>query len=75
MYASQEYNEWTSHSLIARFSDLDVCKLCLKKHKGVLYKYHLKHIKTLDLAFEASIDLGKFDDALEYGLELIECYQ
>ncbi|ERL87192.1 histone-lysine N-methyltransferase SMYD3 isoform X1 [Dendroctonus ponderosae] len=54
---------------------LDVCKICLKKHKGVLYKHHLRHIKTLDLAFEASIDLGKFDDALQYGLELAECYE
>lgn len=65
------YQKYFSYDLI----DLDVCKVCLKKQKGVLYKFHLKHIKVLDLAFESSIDLEAFDSALEYGLELIECYR
>lgn len=55
-------------------ADLDVCKICLKKHKGILNKFHLRHVKVLDLAFEASIDLEDFDSALEYGLELIHSY-
>ncbi|XP_030755514.1 histone-lysine N-methyltransferase SMYD3 isoform X2 [Sitophilus oryzae] len=53
---------------------LDVCRVCLRKQEGVLYKYNLKHIKMLDLAFESSIDLEAFDIAAEYGLKLIECY-
>lgn len=53
---------------------LDVCKVCLSKQRGVLNKSHLRHIKTLDLAFEGSIDLGDFDSALKYGLELVDGY-
>ncbi|XP_072385972.1 histone-lysine N-methyltransferase SMYD3 isoform X2 [Diabrotica undecimpunctata] len=53
---------------------LDVCKVCLKKQKGVLYKYNVKHIKTLDLAFDSSIEFGKFEEATEYGLQLIKSF-
>ncbi|XP_060526173.1 histone-lysine N-methyltransferase SMYD3-like isoform X2 [Cylas formicarius] len=49
--------------------------LCLKRHQQVLFKFHLKHVKVLDLAFESAIDLGLFDEALQYGLELIEAYR
>uniref|UniRef100_A0A6P7GVB7 Histone-lysine N-methyltransferase SMYD3-like n=1 Tax=Diabrotica virgifera virgifera TaxID=50390 RepID=A0A6P7GVB7_DIAVI len=53
---------------------LDVCKVCLKKQKGILYKYNVKHIKTLDLAFDSSIEFGKFEEATEYGLQLIKSF-
>lgn len=56
-------------------SDLDVCNVSLKKQKGVLYKNNIKHIKMKDLAFDSSIDFGKFEDALEYGLELVDSFQ
>lgn len=57
------------------FTDLDVCKICLKKQEGVLYKYNIQHVKILDLAFESSIDLGQWDDARLFGTELIEGYR
>ncbi|XP_074028951.1 SET and MYND domain containing, class 3 isoform X3 [Leptinotarsa decemlineata] len=50
---------------------LDVCEVCLRKQEGVLYKYNVKHVKMLDLVFDSSIEFGKFDEALKYGLELI----
>ncbi|CAH1099652.1 unnamed protein product [Psylliodes chrysocephalus] len=53
---------------------LDVCEVCLKKQKNVFYKYNVKHIKTMDLAFDSSIEFGKFDDATEYGLHLIKSF-
>lgn len=53
---------------------LDVCEVCLKKQKGVFYKYNVKHIKTLDLAFDSSIEFGKFDDAVAYGLQLVKSF-
>ncbi|XP_050296379.1 histone-lysine N-methyltransferase SMYD3 [Anthonomus grandis grandis] len=53
---------------------VDVCKVCLKKHHKLLYKHHLRHVKILDTAFESAIDLSNFDQALEYGLQLIENY-
>ncbi|KAL1489651.1 hypothetical protein ABEB36_013595 [Hypothenemus hampei] len=61
-------------SLMKNTTYLDVCKICLKKQKGLLYKYNLKHIKTQDLAFDACINLNDFDTALVYGIELTESY-
>lgn len=54
--------------------DLDVCLVCLNKHKGYLYKYNVKHVKILDLAFDSSIEFGKFDEATKYGLQLIKSF-
>ncbi|XP_018566236.1 histone-lysine N-methyltransferase SMYD3 [Anoplophora glabripennis] len=53
---------------------LDVCKVFLKRHEGLLYKYNVKHVKMLDMAFESSIEFGKFQDATQYGLQLIKSY-
>nr|CAI5868987.1 unnamed protein product [Callosobruchus analis] len=55
-------------------SYLDVCNVCLKKQEGLLYEYNIRHVKTLDLAFDSSIDLGKFDDATQYGLGLVNSF-
>lgn len=51
--------------------DLDICKMCLKKQQGFLSSVNLMHVKTLDLAFESSIQLGLWDDAEEYGIRMI----
>lgn len=43
----------------------------VKRQKGYLHPFNVWYLKTLDLAFESSIDVGKWDEALEYGNELI----
>ncbi|XP_030567936.1 histone-lysine N-methyltransferase SMYD3 [Drosophila novamexicana] len=50
---------------------LDVCKVCLAKQRGVLHPLNVWHVKTLDAAFEAAINVGKWTDALEYGQQLL----
>ncbi|KAL3280383.1 hypothetical protein HHI36_017870 [Cryptolaemus montrouzieri] len=51
---------------------LDACQICLEKQKGLFHKFNIKYVKTLDLAFESSIDFGKFEDAKKFGFHLIE---
>ncbi|XP_017770088.1 PREDICTED: histone-lysine N-methyltransferase SMYD3 isoform X2 [Nicrophorus vespilloides] len=54
---------------------MDVCKFCLQKQRGVLHKFNVQYVKTLDLAFQACIDFGQWNDAREFGEELIEGYK
>ncbi|XP_049821689.1 histone-lysine N-methyltransferase SMYD3 [Aethina tumida] len=72
----KEVMEFTTAQIesMKQFTYLDTCKLCLDKHKGVLYRHNLKHVKILDLAFESSIDFQLFNNAKEYGLELIDSF-
>ncbi|XP_017470648.1 PREDICTED: histone-lysine N-methyltransferase SMYD3 isoform X1 [Rhagoletis zephyria] len=49
----------------------DVCKLCLAKQKGFIHPLNIWHVKTLDAAFEAAIDVLKWREALEFGKELV----
>ncbi|KAI8125316.1 hypothetical protein FF38_09224 [Lucilia cuprina] len=50
---------------------LDVCKVLMKKQQEVLHPLNVWYIKTLDAAFEAAIDVGKWPEALEYGKKLL----
>lgn len=43
----------------------------MNKQRGVLHQFNVSFLKTLDLAFESAIDVGKWDLALEYGHELL----
>ncbi|XP_970424.2 histone-lysine N-methyltransferase SMYD3 isoform X1 [Tribolium castaneum] len=52
----------------------DVCEICLKKQEGVLHKFNIKHVKTLDLAFQSSIDFQKWDFARKFALELVDAF-
>lgn len=52
-------------------ADLDVCVVMLAKQRGCLHSLNVWHVKTLDLAFESAINVGKFDEALEFGNELV----
>lgn len=52
-------------------ADLDVCRVMLEKQRGCLHALNVWHVKTLDLAFESDINVGKFDEALEFGNELV----
>lgn len=45
--------------------------MCLKKQNGYVHPLNLLQVKTLDLAFESSIQLGIWEDAEEYGTRLI----
>lgn len=48
-----------------------MCQLLLKRQKHVLHPLNVWHVKTLDHAFESAINVGKWDDAIEYGNELL----
>lgn len=50
---------------------LDICKICLNKHKNVLHPMNLWHIQTLDCAFDSAIQINNWADALIYGPRLI----
>lgn len=43
----------------------------LKKQRNVLHPFNVWHVKTLDLAFEGAINIGKLEEALEFGNELL----
>lgn len=45
--------------------------MLIKKQMGVLHKLNVYRLKTLDLAFESAIDVGKWEDALRFGIDLI----
>lgn len=49
----------------------DVCQILFKRQKGILHPYNVWYLKTLDIAFETAIDAGKWDEACEYGTELL----
>lgn len=51
--------------------DRDICSMLLEKQRGVLHRLNVFYLKTLDLAFESTIDDGKYDEALAYGIELL----
>lgn len=52
-------------------TDLDICSILVGKQRGILHQMNVLRLKTLDLAFESAIDVEKWDEALEYGTELI----
>lgn len=61
-----------SHFYFLNFTeDLDVCKVTLSKQEEILHDFNVRKIKTLDLAFEACIDLQRWEDALSYGIKLL----
>lgn len=45
--------------------------MLLHKQTNVLHQMNIYRLKTLDLAFESAIDVGKWDEALRYGNDLI----
>ncbi|XP_055307326.1 histone-lysine N-methyltransferase SMYD3 isoform X2 [Sitodiplosis mosellana] len=50
---------------------LDICSILVKRQRGVLHRMNIWFLKTLDLAFESAIDFEKWNEALEYGIELL----
>lgn len=72
-----EVEDFTRHQLqiMKDIIYLDVCKICLKKQQGLFHPLDLLHVKVLDLAFESSIEMGQWEQALEFGEELVLGYQ
>ncbi|KAH8305325.1 hypothetical protein KR044_005050, partial [Drosophila immigrans] len=69
----EEITKLTQSSLdsMKEVAYLDMCKMCLAKQTGVLHPLNVWHVKTLDAAFEAAIDVGKWSDALAFGQQLL----
>lgn len=57
--------------VIFSYTDLDICSVLVKRQRGILHQFNVSFLKTLDLAFESAIDVEKWDDALEFGQELL----
>jgi SET and MYND domain-containing protein len=47
----------------------------MKKQQGLFHHLDLLHVKVLDLAFESSIEMGQWEEAAEYGQELVPGFQ
>lgn len=43
----------------------------MKEQQNVLHAFNVWHLKTLDHAFESAINVGKWDEAVDYGNELL----
>ncbi|XP_058449931.1 histone-lysine N-methyltransferase SMYD3 [Malaya genurostris] len=54
---------------------LDMCQICLKKQENVLHYYNVWYLKTLDHAFESAINMEKWEDAISYGLRLVNGFK
>ncbi|XP_065209555.1 uncharacterized protein Smyd3 [Planococcus citri] len=50
---------------------IDVCEMTLKKQINVLHEYNVRRVKIMDLAFEACINLERWEDAFKYGRQLL----
>ncbi|EZA50042.1 histone-lysine N-methyltransferase SMYD3 isoform X2 [Ooceraea biroi] len=73
----REVTDFTAHQLekMKTVAYLDVSKICLKKQKGVLHRFNVQHVRTLEMAHIAAMNLGRWEDAELYGKELAPGYQ
>lgn len=53
------------------YIDLDICSTLVARQRNVLHRMNVWFLKTLDLAFESAIEVERWDEALEYGIELL----
>lgn len=56
-------------------SYLDVCRYCLSKQEGLLHPLNVMRAETLDLAFEANIEIGNWKEACLCAEQLIPCFK
>ena len=56
-------------------TDLDVCRIVLKKQSDLFHPLNLLRAKTFDAAFESAIELGQWEDAVVYGKILLPAFQ
>ncbi|XP_046817010.1 histone-lysine N-methyltransferase SMYD3 isoform X1 [Vespa crabro] len=71
-----EVKEFTAHHLqdMKNMAYLDVSKICLKKQEGVLHTFNIQYVRTLEAAFDASVNLNSWEEAEHYGKKLIPGY-
>lgn len=50
--------------------DLDVSKICAKKQRGILHRFNVQHVRTLETATTAAVNLKYWEDAESYAKEL-----
>lgn len=51
-----------------------IIKMCLEKQKGVMHRFNIQHINTLNLARAIAINLECWDYAEIYNKELLPGY-
>jgi hypothetical protein len=54
---------------------MTLCEGFLSEHRHTLHSFNIHHVKVLDRAFDACIDLGEWQKAIQYGVELITSYR
>ncbi|KAK2588056.1 hypothetical protein KPH14_004123 [Odynerus spinipes] len=71
-----EVTEFTAHHLqdMKNMAYLDVSKVCLKKQDGILHAFNIQHVRTLEAAFDAAVNLNLWEEAEHYGKRLIPGY-
>ncbi|XP_070171664.1 histone-lysine N-methyltransferase SMYD3 isoform X2 [Polyergus mexicanus] len=72
----REVTDFTLHRLeeMKAMAYLDVSKICLKKQKNILHRFNIQHIRSLETAHIAAMNLEYWEDAELYGKELIPGY-
>lgn len=59
-------------SSFTRFvKDIDVCEILFSKQEKVLTDLNLRRVKILDMAFDACINLERWNEAMMYGSKLL----
>lgn len=49
--------------------------MTLKKQTNVLHECNVRRVKTLDLAFEACINLERWEEAFKFGRQLLPAFR
>ncbi|KAG5325942.1 SMYD3 methyltransferase, partial [Acromyrmex heyeri] len=72
----ERFVDFTAHHLekMKTMAYLDVSKICLKKQKGIMHKFNIQHVRTLEMAHIAAMNLKCWEDAEFYGKELVPGY-
>ncbi|KAG5312167.1 SMYD3 methyltransferase, partial [Acromyrmex insinuator] len=72
----ERFVDFTIHHLekMKTMAYLDVSKICLKKQKGIMHKFNIQHVRTLEMAHIAAMNLKCWEDAEFYGKELVPGY-
>ncbi|XP_058803474.1 histone-lysine N-methyltransferase SMYD3 isoform X2 [Phymastichus coffea] len=53
---------------------LDISKKCLKKQINVLHSLNVQHVRTIEAAFDAAVNLTYWEDAENFGIDLLPGY-
>ncbi|XP_014214307.1 histone-lysine N-methyltransferase SMYD3 [Copidosoma floridanum] len=72
----KEISEFTASHLenMKNVAYLDISKICLSKQKGVFHPLNIQYIRTMESAFDAAVNLGYWEDAQSFGIDLLPGY-